>query len=45
MPRLNDAAEFRARIGRMARAMRTVGHVAIGAAALVPIVVAIRFGS
>ncbi len=44
-PHLNDAVEFRARIERMARAMRTVGYVAIGAAALVVIAVAIRLAS
>jgi hypothetical protein len=44
-PHLNDAVEFRARIERMGRAMRTVGYVGIGVAALVLIAVAIRFGS
>ena len=44
-PHLNDAVEFRARIERMGRAMRTVGYVGIGVVALVLIVVAIRLGS
>ena len=47
-PHLNDAAEFRARIERVARIMRTVGYAALGAAALVLVliaVVAIRRGS
>ena len=47
-PHLNDAAEFRARIERAARIVRTIGYAALGAAALVLIliaVVAIRLGS
>ncbi|MGO9471351.1 MAG: sulfotransferase family protein [Isosphaeraceae bacterium] len=47
-PHLNDAAEFRARIERRARIVRTIGYAALGAAALVLIliaVVAIRLGS
>ena len=47
-PHLNDAAEFRARIERVARIVRTIGYAALGAAALVLIliaVVAIRLGS
>jgi hypothetical protein len=47
-PHLNDAAEFRARIERRARIVRTNGYAALGAAALVLILialVAIRLGS
>jgi len=47
-PHLNDAAEFRARIERGARIVRTIGYAALGAAALVLILialVAIRLGS
>jgi hypothetical protein len=47
-PHLNDTAEFRARIERGVRIVRTVGYAALGAAALLLVliaVVAIRFGS
>jgi len=47
-PHLNDAAEFRARIERGARIARTIGYAALGAAALVLILIAvaaIRLGS
>jgi hypothetical protein len=44
-PHLNDAAEFRARIRRGARAVRAIGYAVLGLAALVVLVVAIRFGS
>ena len=47
-PHLNDAAEFRARIERGARIVRTIGYAALGAAAPVLILIAvaaIRFGS
>ena len=44
-PRLNDAAEFRARIQRGARAMRAIGYSILGLAALILLVVAIRLGS
>ena len=40
-PHLNDAAEFRARIERGARIVRTVGYAALGAAALVLILIAV----
>jgi Sulfotransferase domain len=44
-PHLNDTAEFRARIERLIRAVRTIAYAAIGAAVLVLIAVAIHFGS
>jgi hypothetical protein len=47
-PHLNDAAEFRARVERGARIVRAVGYAALGAAALVLLliaVLAIRLGS
>ena len=47
-PHLNDATEFRARIDRVVRIMRTVGYTVLGTAAVVLIlivVVAIRLGS
>lgn len=44
-PHLNDAAEFRARIGRGVRAMRIIGYAVLGLAALILLVVAIRLGS
>ncbi len=47
-PHLNDAAEFRARIERVARIMRMIGYVTFAAAALVLILLlalAIRFWS
>jgi hypothetical protein len=47
-PRVNDAAEFRARIERGVRIVRAIGYAALGAAALVLIgivVVAIRLAS
>jgi Sulfotransferase domain len=44
-PHLNDATEFRARIQRAARVMRAIGYAALGLAALVLIVVAIRLRS
>jgi hypothetical protein len=40
-PHLNDAAEFRARIERGARVVRTIGYAAIGAAALVVMLIAV----
>jgi hypothetical protein len=40
-PHLNDAAEFRARIERGARIVRTIGYAALGAAALVLILLAV----
>jgi len=40
-PNLNDAAEFRARIERGARIVRTIGYAALGAAALVLILIAV----
>jgi hypothetical protein len=40
-PHLNDAAEFRARIERGARIVRTIGYAALGAAALVLILIAV----
>jgi hypothetical protein len=40
-PHLNDAAEFRARIERGARIVRTIGYAALGAAALVLIALAV----
>ena len=40
-PHLNDTAEFRARIERGARILRTVGYAALGAAALVLILIAV----
>ncbi|MGP0063766.1 MAG: sulfotransferase family protein [Isosphaeraceae bacterium] len=40
-PHLNDAAEFRARIERGARIVRTIGYAALGAAALVIILIAV----
>jgi hypothetical protein len=39
-PHLNDAAEFRARIDRVVRIMRTVGYAALGTAAAVLILIA-----
>ena len=39
-PHLNDSAEFRARIKREARIVRTVGYVALGTVALVLILIA-----
>jgi hypothetical protein len=47
-PHLNDTAAFRARIERGARIVRTIGYAALGAAALVLILIAvaaIRLGS
>ena len=47
-PYLNDAAEFRARIKRVARVTRMIGYVTFAAAALVLILLAalaIRFWS
>jgi len=46
-PHLNDAAQFRARVERGARAMRAIGYIALGVAALalVLIAVAIRIAS
>lgn len=43
-PRLNDAAEFRARIEKGARVVRTIGYVAIGVAAAVVVGLAIGIG-
>ena len=40
-PHLNDAAEFRARIERGARIVRTVGYAALGATVLVLILIAV----
>jgi hypothetical protein len=40
-PRLNDAAKFRARIERGGRLVRTMGYAALGAAALVLILIAV----
>jgi hypothetical protein len=39
-PHLNDSAEFRARIKREARIVRTVGYVALGTVASVLILIA-----
>jgi len=47
-PHLNDAAEFRARIERAACILRIIGYAALGAAALVLVLIAlwaIRLGS
>jgi hypothetical protein len=44
-PHLNDADEFRARIGRGVRAMRIIGYAVLGLAALILLVLAIRLGS
>ena len=40
-PHLNDTVEFRARIERVVRIMRTVGYAALGTAALVLILIAV----
>ena len=40
-PHLNDAAEFRARIERGARIVRTIGYAAVGAAVLVLLIIVV----
>jgi hypothetical protein len=40
-PHLNDAAEFRARIERGARIVRTIGYAALGVAALTLVIIAL----